>query len=365
MGGNGRGMSARSYIEQFKAILEGGVPVLKVFGDKKKKRPRVLMLVGSGSQRSLVLARPRTAREHAMFASWHESAWWEKLAARGDAKGTMAVASYVARQVIAGKSYVRRSTKHLMGGKRQLLLTGPEKRGWSLSLADLKEVVEEKKKTLRLVCATGAPLLEALSSHVHSYLLAGLTLIVLEAQKTTPKAGSWTVPDVPKELLNSADWEGKGEVTPLKNHDLDRFTRILAAGVRLRKHSRNFSFSAPRRRVFFCDLQVTKLGWRRIDGMADPRKCMPFAGLQHVAGPGLAMGRPASFALTFLGGTELCLEASTVPDAQFYVAGFLALMHKWNRIEDVDDDDDSKYEAPSYVSPSAFLDDAYKDAPQV
>jgi len=50
-----------------------------------------------------------------------------------------------------------------------------------------------------------------------------------------------------------------------------------------------------------------------------------YSKLQCVAGPGVAVGRPASFALSFLGGAELCLEAANVSDARFYVAGFLSL----------------------------------------
>lgn len=54
-----RNMSARSYIEQFKAILAGGIPVLELLDSKKsktntnkprkRKRPCILTLVGTGN----------------------------------------------------------------------------------------------------------------------------------------------------------------------------------------------------------------------------------------------------------------------------------------------------------------------------
>ena len=73
-------MRARSYIETFKQILEGGVGVLKVVAGsdgKLKKRPRILSLAGAGkaSERALVLKKPRTSREHALFAKWRGGAW--------------------------------------------------------------------------------------------------------------------------------------------------------------------------------------------------------------------------------------------------------------------------------------------------
>ena len=42
--------------------------------------------------------RSRTAREHGKFRSWRGGAWWERVAASGaGARGSRAVASYVAR----------------------------------------------------------------------------------------------------------------------------------------------------------------------------------------------------------------------------------------------------------------------------
>jgi len=322
--GQSRNMSARSYIEQFKAILEGGVPVLKLIGDttagseearaKLKKRPRVLYLVKSGAGRALQLSRPRSLREHAMFANWHGSAWWEKLAARGArGHGASAAASYAARRIIAGRSALKRGSRKMLKSfsdhGRRLITNGasrsssttkatisggdssnPDKQqpstlssSWCLTLAELKEVVEETPNHRLTIVPTDETrstlTLEMLSSHVHSYCFAGLTLIILESQKTSPKAGSWTVPDVPPELLsdsfnvNSA----KSSIMPLEGSDLDHFTRLLAAGLRLRKHPRRYAnlVSPPRRRVFFlrqrrCLPRMAARRWSRRPPQAAP-----------------------------------------------------------------------------------------------
>ena len=378
-------MRARSYIEQFKAILEGGVGVLKVVEDRRagkvKKRPRILTLAGSGKgeHRALALHRPRTAREHGKFRSWRGGAWWERVAASGaGARGSRAVASYVARGVLSTKSLIKRGAKKMtlsLGGDRKRLRHRAEPppapgdaaglaaaratrsgASWSIRLTELCEVVEErvggdnddilmdgtglvvkrrrKKKTMRLILVSSdarkpPTVLECLTLHVHSYLLAGLTLVVLESQNTTPKAGSWTVPDVPPELKPQLA-HAAPTVAPLAGRELERFSRALVSGVRLRKHAAGFgaNLTPPRRRVVFSDVACAWLGWRRIDGLADPRKRLPFSGLRSVAGPGAGKGRPHSFSLLFAGDMEVCLEAYNDEDAAFYVAGFLALARR-------------------------------------